>query len=64
MRDTLRDDKENGHVSERTLDMALRIQKQCVDTVKAAGVLRYMESLGRPALAPLPHPPKIRERNE
>jgi hypothetical protein len=63
MRHNLQNDKRNGYIDENRIGTALRIQKQCVDTLKAAGALDYMKTLALPRWpVPLPPPPQIREQ--
>lgn len=64
MRNNLKRDKSNGGFSTSGLETALRIQKQCVETIKAQGALEYMQSINAPRQGPLPPPTKIVERNE
>ncbi len=45
MRHNLRQDKENGTFSEDALNMALRIQKQSMDTMKASATVNYMHCI-------------------
>ncbi|MCB1532612.1 MAG: hypothetical protein KDJ35_07070 [Alphaproteobacteria bacterium] len=61
MRKSLQTDLKRGYFDEAALLLALRIQKQCADTVKAGAAIDYMKHLGLP---PLPHPHKIEKRNE
>lgn len=60
MRHNLHKDKQNGCLSETGIDLVLRIQKQCVDTMKAESAINYMRVLA-PApihyMPPLPPPP-------
>lgn len=63
MRASLRDDIEKGHFNDDNLVKALRIQKQCVDTVKAVSVIEYMKAIGH-ASHRLPSPRKKYDRNE
>jgi hypothetical protein len=57
MRGNLRRDKENGAIDRGNLEQALRIQKQCVDTLKAAGTISYMQIISTNTLTMPYHPP-------
>ena len=63
MRHNLSRDKEGGAFSPDAIALALRIQKQGMDTAKAAGAVAYMQSIASlhsgvyPAPAALPPPP-------
>lgn len=54
------------------LEIALKVQKQCMDTVRTQKSVKYMDSLIRPVEStvqveyktPRPHPPKMDERKE
>ena len=64
MRRNLNEDKQNGFFESRHLEFALRIQKQCLDTLKAKATVGYMQAIASyrsgvypPSLPPaLPHP--------
>ncbi len=45
MRHGLHKNKESGTIDYDQIDMALRIQKQCMDTVKTASTIEYMQSI-------------------
>ena len=70
MRRNLSKDKESGNFSESGIALALRIQKQGMDTAKAAGALSYMNAIASlhagvyPPMAqpPLPTPLENDER--
>lgn len=59
MRRNLQGDLKRGHFSEYGLAMALRIQKQCVDTIKAASTIEYMKQI---KAMQTPTPPQIGKR--
>ncbi len=72
MRNNLKKDIESASFNEDRLNMALRIQKQCMDTIKTCAAIEYMQFIaatsGNP---PLPHaatttplPLENGERNE
>lgn len=59
------DDTNNRYIREVTMDwlaMTLKIQKQCMDTGKAAAAVEYMKNLN--TINTLPPPLKIEKRNE
>jgi hypothetical protein len=68
----LRRDIEGGHFSPEWINLALRIQKQCIDTVKACATIQYMDMLStgqhytnlRCLTTPAPPPPDFYERTE
>ncbi|GJL86115.1 MAG: hypothetical protein DHS20C02_18900 [Micavibrio sp.] len=45
MRHNLNKDKENGTFSAQSLEMALRIQKQSMDTMKTSSTVEYMNCI-------------------
>lgn len=57
MRENLRRDKINGSINEDRLHSALRIQKQCADTLKAHAAIEYMDQIGLPRLPVKTQPP-------
>ena len=68
MRRNLNHDKEYGSFDKDGLEMTLRIQKQCLDTLKASGTVSYMQAIASlnsgvyPALTPHPLPVENDER--
>jgi hypothetical protein len=59
MRRNLHTDKNNGYFDQDNVEFALRIQKQYVETVKAAGAIAYMQSIASYSTGiypPLPFP--------
>lgn len=46
------------------IDLVLRIQKQCADTVKTVEAIDYMKHISSKNAAPLPPPPETGERTE
>lgn len=54
-----------SYFSSDLIELVLRIQKQCADTLKAVEAIDYMKSLSSArVLRPLPPPPESGERNE
>jgi len=76
MRRNLSKDKKNGSFNAESLEMALRIQKQCMDTMKASSTVEYMQCIASAAAGvypprvygetvhPLPPPPENEEQKE
>ena len=52
-----------GYFSDDLIELVLRIQKQCVETLKAVEAIDYMKSLSSArVLRPIPPPPESGER--
>lgn len=64
MRKSMAGDLRRGYFDDDNLAMALRIQRQCVETLKAASQIEYMKKLNAAPIKHAPHPPFIEERNE
>lgn len=59
-------DIQKGYFNTQGIELALRIQKQCADTVKTAAAIDYMNMLNarHGAIIPSPPPMKISERTD
>lgn len=57
MRRNIKRDKERGYIDQDHLDLALRIQKQCNDTLKTRAAIEYMHNITKGDAHP--HPLKM-----
>lgn len=71
LKDKVINNLENGYstATQDWLAFALRVQKQCVDTVKARGAIDYMQKLSAPrpmasSASALPHPRDIEKQTD
>ncbi len=74
MRRNLRQDRENGQFDKDSINLALRIQKQSMDALKASHAIDYMRTIGGtqeeshtyvPLMnKPIPPPPENWERTD
>ncbi len=54
MRRNVMRDKENGYIDPKNLEFALRIQKQCNDTLKTRAAIDYMQNITKGDASPHP----------
>lgn len=60
------DDHFTGKPDDKALDLAMRVQKQCMDTLRAHSAISYMQAIapGPSPLLPLPYPGEQTEEFE
>lgn len=53
MRQNITRDKDNGYINQSALEFALKVQKQCNDTLKTRAAIDYMQNIVKSEAAPL-----------